>query len=377
MIMTRSSKLWGALLLAPLSLAAASCGSCGAPPAGASPIGEAVPPDEAAAIDETAKVIADGIRRSFNDAGPPARRDAHAKAHGCVKAKVTVPELPESLRVGVFQKPRTYFAWVRYSNGNGTPQADSVPDGRGMAIKLMGVEGKKILEGEADAQTQDFLMINYPAFFVDTAANYVKFEKDLQGGDVVKYFLGLRSPTSWHLGAIEVVRGITAQKVVNPLETQYFSMAAYLFGDKAIKFSAKPCAVHEGVYTATDSPTFLADNMEKNLKDGQGCFDLMIQRQTNPKDMPVEDPMKIWSEEASPFVKVARIDIPSQAFRSDEQMKFCENLSYTPWHALPEHRPLGGINRLRKVVYETISSVRHELNGVRPREPVAGPDFLP
>jgi hypothetical protein len=93
--------------------------------------------------------------------------------------------------------------------------------------------------------------------------------------------------------------------------------------------------------------------------------------------MPVETPMKIWSEEASPFVKVARIDIPSQSFRSDEQMKFCENLSYTPWHALPEHRPLGGINRLRKVVYETISTERHKLNGVRPQEPVAGPDFLP
>ena len=76
-------------------------------------------------------------------------------------------------------------------------------------------------------------------------------------------------------------------------------------------------------------------------------------------------------------MNVARIEVPSQSFRSDEQMKFCEDLSFTPWHALPEHRPLGGINRLRRVVYETISSVRHELNGARPQEPAAGPDFLP
>lgn len=359
------------------SLAAGGCGTCSSPPEEGSPVGEAIPPDEPAVIAQTAQVVAEGVRQAFSDAGPPARRDAHAKAHGCVKAKVTVPELPDELRVGVFRKAATYMAWIRYSNGNGTPQPDSVGDGRGMAVKLMGVEGTKILPAEADAQTQDFLMINYPVFFVDTAANYATFEKDVQGGNVLQYFLGIRNPLSWHLEALEIVKGITSKKVVNPLEIQYYSMAAYLFGQKAVKFSAKPCSVSEGVYTATDSPTFLADNMEKNLKEGKGCFDLMVQLQTNPKDMPVENPMKTWSEAASPFVKVASIEIPSQAFRSAEQMKFCENLSFTPWHALPEHRPLGGINRLRRVVYETISSVRHELNGARSIEPVAGPDFLP
>ena len=363
-----------------LPLALASCGSCGepAPPVKPGAAGlETIPADEAAATAEAAKLIADSIRKTYPEGTRPARRDAHAKAHGCVKATFAVPELPEHLRVGVFKEPRTYLAWIRYSNGNGTPQPDSVGDGRGMAVKLMGVPGKKVLAGEADAATHDFMMINHPVFFIDNAANYVTFTKDSQGGDVLAYFLGLRSPLSWHLKAGKIVGEMVATKAVNPLELQYFSMSAYLFGDRAIKFSARPCAASPGLSSATASPDFLADNMEKTLKDGPGCFEFMVQLQGDPKDMPVEDPTELWSEKASPFVKVAHIEIPSQAFRSEEQRKLCEDLSFTPWHALPEHRPLGGINRLRKVVYETISSLRHDLNGVPRQEPAAGPDFLP
>jgi hypothetical protein len=246
-----------------------------------------------------------------------------------------------------------------------------------MAIKLMGVEGTKLLAGEADETTQDFVMINHPVFFIDTAANYLSFTKDQQGGNTLSYFIGLRNPLDWHIEAAKIARAITEANVVNPLETRYWSMAPYLFGDRAIKFSARPCAIHEGVYQVTDSPDFLADNMQTNLDTGEGCFELMVQLQTNAKDMPVENPMKEWSEKASPFRKVADIRIPSQTFRDPEQMSFCENLSFTPWHALPAHRPLGGINRLRKTVYETISRLRHDLNQAPRREPTAGPDFLP
>ena len=67
--------------------------------------------------------------------------------------------------------------------------------------------------------------------------------------------------------------------------------------------------------------------------------------------------------------------IPSQTFDTPARMTFCENLSYTPWHSLPDHRPLGGINRARKVVYEAISKVRHDCNAVPRQEP--DPKFMP
>jgi hypothetical protein len=66
----------------------------------------------------------------------------------------------------------------------------------------------------------------------------------------------------------------------------------------------------------------------------------------------------------SPYRKVATIRIPAQSFESPARMQYCENLVFSPWHTLPEHRPLGGINRAREVVYAVMSKRRHELNGV-------------
>ena len=48
------------------------------------------------------------------------RRDAHPKMHGVVKAEFIVEQdLPEALRVGIFKEPKTYLAWIRFSNQNG------------------------------------------------------------------------------------------------------------------------------------------------------------------------------------------------------------------------------------------------------------------
>ena len=40
-----------------------------------------------------------------------------------------------------------------------------------------------------------------------------------------------------------------------------------------------------------------------------------------------------------------------------------------------EHRPLGGVNRTRRVVYEVISELRHGLNGTPRREPTGDEVF--
>jgi hypothetical protein len=85
--------------------------------------------------------------------------------------------------------------------------------------------------------------------------------------------------------------------------------------------------------------------------------------------MSVEDSMTEWKEDQAPFYKVATIHIPKQVFDTSEQNKFCENLSFTPWHALAEHKPLGGINRMRKIIYEQISRVRHEMNSTERLDP--------
>ena len=110
--------------------------------------------------------------------------------------------------------------------------------------------------------------------------------------------------------------------------------------------------------------------MVNQLKDGEAIFDFTVQFQTDAEKMPIEDPGHEWQESLSPFRKVATIRILQQEFDSETQRNFGENLSFTPWHALPEHRPLGGVNRARKIVYQAISIFRHEYNHADRKEPI-------
>ena len=92
------------------------------------------------------------------------------------------------------------------------------------------------------------------------------------------------------------------------------------------------------------------------------CFALQVQRQNADYYMPIEDTSVQWSEDISPFETVATVRVEPQDFDTREQNLACDNLSFNPWHALPEHRPIGGINRLRKAVYEAVSVYRHQRN---------------
>ena len=66
----------------------------------------------------------------------------------------------------------------------------------------------------------------------------------------------------------------------------------------------------------------------------------------------IEDASVEWNPETHPFEQVATITIAPQQFETAEREALGESLFFTPWHGLVEHRPLGGINRLRRAVYE-------------------------
>ena len=101
-------------------------------------------------------------------------------------------------------------------------------------------------------------------------------------------------------------------------------------------------------------------------------FDLSVNPQTDAEAMPVEDPSVEWT---SAPVRLATISIYPQKFDSPEQLAFFESLSWTPWNALPEHLPLGGINRARRKVYEDSSALRHKTTGVAPVSPTGRESF--
>ena len=78
-----------------------------------------------------------------------------------------------------------------------------------------------------------------------------------------------------------------------------------------------------------------------------------------------------WSKVATLTMKKEDQDIPLSADHAIPANKACDSLSLNPWHALPEHKPLGSLNRIRKSVYVRISKLRHELNKEERKEPTA------
>ena len=119
----------------------------------------------------------------------PVLRGQHAKGTAGVRAKFVVEEdRPTETRVGVFATARTFDAVVRFSNGIGRIQPDIKADARGMAIKVLGVDGPQALSEEGDQSSQDFVMINFPVFAFRDARQYASFFV------LKRFFMGMLSP---------------------------------------------------------------------------------------------------------------------------------------------------------------------------------------
>jgi hypothetical protein len=331
---------------------------------------EVIPPDEDGKI---AGIVSSSIRLSelYRPPNEYHRRDVHTKAHGCVKARFVVPNLDAKYRQGLFAHAGEYKAWIRFSSGDSRIQSDGVKDARGMAVKVMGVPGEKLLPDEKDADTQDFVMINNRVFFIRDVDDYAEFATRLSHGDRYGFFFsgGVLTPWHWHLRELWLAMQTLKKPPVSPLAAEYDSLSAYKLGQmQTIKFGTRPCDPGRPSH-AGSGPNALRAALKADLTSGSACFDFVVQLQRADRNMPVEDTTVLWSEADSPFAKVARVEIPSQEFDTPEQDQFCEGLSFTPWHALPEHRPLGIMNRLRKAVYVAVSRYRRAKNGVPFQEP--------
>ena len=329
---------------------------------------ERAPAGEDVAIAEILRIIKLKLGEQFPPGRGDMRRDAHPKHHGAVRAELVVePNLPAELAVGVFAASRSYPAWVRFSNGSGAVQPDHLRDGRGIAIKLMDVPGPKLMDDES--RTQDFLFINHDVFAVKDAADYVELFRIIErDGAPTKFFLGM-NPFKWHLKELANANKIRLQ-ISNLLTLRYWTMTPYLMGDCPAKFSMRPQVLSNTGAPPNSSPDYLREAMAAQLGRESVAFDFMVQLQTDANSMPVEDPRIRWEPAQSPWRKVATLRIPSQTFDTPAQLQFAEDLSYSPWHSVPEHQPLGGVNRCRRIVYGAISEFRHQANG----RPVFEPD---
>lgn len=300
-----------------------------------------------------------------------ALRAGNTKTYGVVKGEFEIlPNLAENLRQGVFRYPKTYPAWVRFAGPGPLAPADMKDNGvLSIGIKLMGVEGEKLLD---EKWTQDFTGISAPTFTTPNIIENLKLQKQDYEGTPLFYFI---NPFDSHL-LDGIMQGLFSRTQTSPLEVQYYSCVAYLFGEgKAVHYSIKPCSDEQTKIPRKPSANYLREAMAKTLSKKEVTFDFMIQFQTDAYRMPIENASVEWPEKLSPFVPVARLHLPVQKFASRSQMAFAENLSYNPWHCIADHRPLGNQNRARKAIYFALSELRLTMNGEARIEPTGAEMF--
>ena len=317
---------------------------------------------EEALVDKLIPVIEALVAKTFLSG--TTYRDTHAKSHAAVRATFAVePGLPPELAVGLFATPRTYPAWLRFSNLNAVPRADKKRDLRAVAIKLMEVPGEMLWQSEPDARTLDLITMSSQTFLAPNLEVFYQLEvANLRGGlAAVRFFL-----THPRI-LLTIARAFST--TANLLEIPYWSQTPYALGDRAVQYHLRPHQQATSRLPDDAPPNFLRQRLQEDLARREARFDFMVQLQTDPKRMPIDDPMVAWDPRLSPYRKVATLTLPVQRCDSPAQLQFCENLSFNPWRTLPAHRPLGDINYARLRVYPAIARFRHRRNQVRMREP--------
>lgn len=304
--------------------------------------------------------------------GRIAERAGNTKTYGVVRGEFRVLDgIPAEYKHGVFAEPKSFPCWIRFA-GPGPASPPDIEDSGilSIGIKLMNVPGEKFLPDEK--ATQDFTGISCPTFTTPNIVENLKLQQQIYARTPVFYFL---NPFDSHYLDM-TMQGIYARMNTSPLEVRYWSCVPYLLGEgQAMKYSVRPCTTRKTKIPWNPPDDWLRQSMAMTLSNTDAEFDFMIQLQTNPKRMPIEDASIEWPERLSPFVPVAKIRIPKQEFTSPAQTVFARELSFNPWHAIPEHRPLGNQNRARLLIYSELSRLRQAMNNEPHIEPTGTETF--
>ena len=346
-------------------------------------------PGEASAIKIVARIAGAtvigeycNVRKDHSDG--KAQRDQHAKPHGCVCARLTVHDnLPPEMDLGIFQRGRSYDAIVRFSNAFGASRSDRKFDGRGMAVKLLDIGAPNILSElvpNYPRAEQHFLLTNYPVFFCRNFDDYAKFiqildlpnqtlhDKIRRVVRLLFFFLPRRLPQAW-------IFARTAAKLIrSPLRQTYHSMTPYSYGDdKVVRYIVSPTHTPRDPRSSISlmrGDNFLRDTLEAELDPAQhgeadkAVFDFAVQVRSAATPSDVEDASRRWKRRRDKTFSLAKLEIPLQRFSAPNEVCACETQAFNPWSCIPQHRPLGSLNRMRLGVYLTSMHVRNLLNNV-------------
>ncbi|MEN9799978.1 MAG: hypothetical protein RL653_3675 [Pseudomonadota bacterium] len=286
-------------------------------------------------------------KKQTSSRNQPLQRGFHGKAHGCLYGTFELAaDRDARVRHGAFADGQgPWPVWVRFSNGVGWRQADDELDARGMAVKLMGVQGPRSLDDEK--ATQDFLMTNAPTPVGRNAEEFMVFAHENEKGRLPGLLFAAGHPRTAAPALLKT------DPIPSAATAQYWSGGAFHLGaHQAVKFTSKPCAgTKERKPGDRKDPDYLRKDLEAASAEGL-CFSFYVQLQADPEKTPIEHASREWKEADAPLLHVGDIRMPPQSLADERRTAFCEKLSYNPWHGTTAHQPMGHVNRARRFVYD-------------------------
>lgn len=327
--------------------------------------------DEAATTHELIEALLDIQETTFHNSGE-ALRGVHAKSHGLLQGELEVLDgLPPELAQGLYARPGRYAAVLRFSTNAGDILDDSISLPRGLALKILDVPGERL--PDAPGSTQDYVLVNAPAFAAATPKDFA--------GSLKLLAKTTDTPQAWKKLASAAFRGAEAvveaaggesamlktlggHPQTHPLGETFYSQVPLLHGPYMAKVSVAPVssnlkALKDAPLDTQDQPDALRRAVNGFFRSEDAEWDLRVQLCTDLESMPIEDASVPWPEDRSPFVTVARLRVPRQTGWSEARAAVVdEGYAFSPWHGLVDHRPLGGVMRARKATYEASSRFR-------------------
>ena len=344
---------------------------------------ERITPDEPQTEAGLIKTL-EGISQTVFRDNSHAFRSVHAKGHGLLRGELRVLDhLPPMLAQGIFARAGTYPAIMRLSTIPGDVLDDAISTPRGCAVKIVGVPGARLPGSEGDT-TQDFVMVNAPSFAAPTAKAFLGSLKLLAGTTdrlpgAKKVFSRVARVTERLLekigGSSGLLMTLGGHPATNILGETFYSQAAILYGAYVAKVCLAP--VSPGLTALIGrkidlgaSANALREAVRAHFAAEGGEWELRVQLCTDVEKMPVEDASVDWPQKISPYRPVAVLSMPPQDAWSEADMRDIDDgMSFSPWHGVAEHRPLGNVMRARRASYAASAAFRSSHNGCPISEP--------
>jgi hypothetical protein len=292
-------------------------------------------------------------------------RGTHAKGV-CVRGRFEVFDvavqhdaaLAARLAKGIFTRPGTYPAVVRFGNADSNVNSDFKPDVRSLSFSVDLTRGGTVAPVGGPSR-QDFSMQNATTLPINDSPAFLATIKVLTAANPIAGLLSLPFRDK-----LKVVRTLALaesqarQKVRAYQQLRYWSTVPFLHGlADIVKFCATPSPSNSAHPLQKNNPNGLQDELVRHLREDatMSSFDFGVQfldavkmkyrGKTRDADFWIDNASIEWNESLAPFVTVARLTLEENSRLSREAS---EAVYFdVTGNATPDSKPVGSINRAR------------------------------